>query len=78
MLPLEMEEQVLRRLVGVTGRERDQAGEDPEERNTLNDNVRYLVRIHSLDPNASLRDRCDWRSREECVQKKEGADESNQ
>ena len=67
MLSLEMEEEMLRRLVGVTCRQRDQAGKHPKERNTLNDNVRYLVRVYTLNPNAGLRDRRYRRSREECV-----------
>ena len=66
-----MEEEVLRGLVGVTCRQRDQARKNPEERNTLNDNVRYLVRVKTLNSNTSLRDRRYRRSREECVQKKE-------
>lgn len=78
MLSLEMEEEMFRRLVGVTCRQEDQAGEDPEERNTLNDNVGHFVGIYSLDPHAGFRDGCYWRGREERVQKKEGANESNQ
>ena len=67
MLSLEMEEEMLRGLVSVTCRQRDQAGKDPEERNTLNDDVRYLVGVYTLNPNAGLCDSRYWRSREECV-----------
>ena len=72
-----MEEEVLRGLVRVTRRQRDQTREDPEEWNTLNDNVCYLVRVYSLNPNTSLCDRRYRRSSEECVEKKESTYESD-